>query len=143
MDTRRREQIQRSLRSLAEAHRATMELMEETLALLCEELSLDPLTYLRTLPAPRDAPAAGPDLSIDPAVLSVRFQGKVCFLGNTLPFKFLRRLAQRPNPQLHDLLVTVFNEPEPAHADALRAAVTGLPGVGWLKHAAGLRQPRR
>jgi three-Cys-motif partner protein len=42
-----------------------------------------------------------------------------------------KAIANRP---LHDLLVAVFNDPEPAHADALRAAVAALPGVGWLKH---------
>ena len=48
MDLHRREQIQRSLRSLAESYAATIELMQQTFGLLCEELALDPVTYLHT-----------------------------------------------------------------------------------------------
>ncbi len=52
----RREQVSVSLRKLAEAHRATMTVLEHTLALLCEVLALDPHTYLQTrLTAPRTA----------------------------------------------------------------------------------------
>jgi hypothetical protein len=47
MNPDRREQIRRSLSSLAESYAATMELMERTLSLLCEELALDPWTYVR------------------------------------------------------------------------------------------------
>jgi DNA-binding response OmpR family regulator len=110
MEPRRREQIQRSLRSLAESYRATMGLMEQTLALLCEELSLDPLTYFQTRSLSEPAQASQPGLLVDPSVLSVTFRGKVCFLGNTLPFKFLRRLAQRPNTYVtyEDLLAEVW-----------------------------------
>lgn len=97
METRRRDQIQHSVRTLAESYRATMELMEQTLGMLCEELALDPVTYFQALPGPRSAPAEPAGFMIDPGVLSVHFRGKVCFLGNTLPFKFLCRLAQRPN----------------------------------------------
>jgi DNA-binding response OmpR family regulator len=71
-----------------------MNLLEQTLTLLCEELSLDPLTYFRTQPA---APGGYPGLVADPRELVVRFGGKTCFLGNTLPFRLLARLAQRPN----------------------------------------------
>jgi DNA-binding winged helix-turn-helix (wHTH) protein len=42
--------------------------------------------------------------------LSVTFQGKDCFLGNTLPFKFLSHLARRPNAYVsyEDLLADVW-----------------------------------
>jgi three-Cys-motif partner protein len=52
--------------------------------------------------------------------------------SESAPLLILRKAIA--NPQLHDLFTAVFNDPEPAHADALRAAVAGLPGVGWLRH---------
>src|SRR5262245_13134369 len=85
MQTQRRDQIQRSLRTLAESSRATMELMEQTLVMLCEELALDPLTYFQARPGPRPVPAGPSGFMIDRSVLSVHFRGRVCFLGNTLP----------------------------------------------------------
>jgi hypothetical protein len=53
MDTDRRDQIRRSLSSLADSYAATMELMEQTLSLLCEELALDPWAYYQTRTAGR------------------------------------------------------------------------------------------
>jgi hypothetical protein len=90
----RREQIRRSLACLAESHAATMNLLEQTLTLLCEELSLDPLTYFRTQSS---SPGGYPGLAVDPGELVINFAGKKCFLGGRLPFRFLARLAQRPN----------------------------------------------
>ena len=110
METHRRAQIQRSLRSLADSYKVTMELMEQTLALFCEELSLDPLTYFRIHPS--QAKRSGQHaFVIDPTLLSVTSRGKVCFLGNTLPFKLLCRLAQRPNTYVtyEDLLSEVWH----------------------------------
>jgi hypothetical protein len=67
MDTRRREQIQRSLRSLADCCAATLETMEQTLALLGDDPTLDPLTYFRTRVRAQD-PLPGPQpLGIGPA----------------------------------------------------------------------------
>jgi DNA-binding response OmpR family regulator len=46
-------------------------------------------------------PPAGQDSGgfsiIDRATFTVHWGGKSCYLGNTLPFKFLERLARRPN----------------------------------------------
>ena len=42
MHTDRREHIRRSLTSLADSYAATLAVMEQTVALLCEELSLGP-----------------------------------------------------------------------------------------------------
>ena len=110
MDTRRREQIQHALRTLVDSYRATKGLMEQTLSLLCEELALDPLSYLQTRTMPRGAPTGQQGFMIEPTGLSVTYQGKVCFLGNTLPFKFLCRLARRPNTYVtyEDLLTEVW-----------------------------------
>lgn len=110
METNRRAQIQRSLQSLADSYRVTLELMEQTLALFCEESSLDPLTYFRLHPA-HSQRSGQHGFVIDPMLLSVTFRGRVCFLGNTLPFKLLCRLAQRPNTYVtyEDLLAEVWH----------------------------------
>lgn len=43
---------------------------------------------------------------VDRDMFSVRFEGKCCVLGNTLSFKLLARLLQRPNVYLsHDHLL--------------------------------------
>src|SRR5262245_47708275 len=97
MNSHRREQIQRSLRSLADCYAATLEVMEHTLALLGDELTLDPLTYFRTRVRVHDpAPGLQP-LVIDPARRTVHFRSRTCFLGGRLPFRLLARLARRPN----------------------------------------------
>ena len=94
MHTDRREHIRRSLSSLADSYAATMAVMEQTLTLLCEELALGPLAQFPTPAAP---PGKDAGLVIDAALLTVRFRGKACFLGNTLPFRFLAGLARRPD----------------------------------------------
>src|SRR5262245_41985949 len=102
MDTRRRDQIARSLCRLTEIYVATMQL-------LCDEFALDPLPYLQGQPlqATRSSPRS---LVVDRSLLSVIFRGKQCFLGNTLPFKFFSLLAQRPNTYFtyDDLLAEVW-----------------------------------
>jgi DNA-binding response OmpR family regulator len=100
METNRREEIQRSLRYLAETHATTMHFLEQTertLTLLCEELSLDPFILFQKSPLSPGTTGDQQRLVIDPTLLSVTFRSKTCFLGNTLPFKFLSRLARRPN----------------------------------------------
>src|SRR5262245_40358950 len=94
MRTDRREHIRRSLASLVEFFTATLDIMNQTLALLYEELSLDPLTYFRTCSSP---PGGHTDLEVDRSQLVVNFRGKTCFLGNALTFRFIAQLAQRPN----------------------------------------------
>src|SRR5262245_50655580 len=97
MDSHRREQIQRSLRSLADCYAATLEVMEQTLALLGDELTIDPLIYFRTRLRTGE-PSPGPhSILIDPAQRTVQFRGRTCFLGGRLPFRLLARLARRPN----------------------------------------------
>ncbi len=110
MDNRRLEQLHCSLRSLVDQYRATIELMEGALALLNDELALDPLTYFQTRTSlPAAEPGKAPPL-IDRASFSVNFRGKTCFLGNHLPFQFLARLAERPNAYVsyEDLLADVW-----------------------------------
>ena len=70
---------------------------EQTLTLLCEELALDPFTLIQKSAPPHGNTPEQTHPVIDPALLSVTFKGKTCFLGNTLPFRLLTHLAQRPN----------------------------------------------
>jgi DNA-binding response OmpR family regulator len=110
MDADRRESVRRSLRALAESYAATMRLMEQTYALLSDELALDPLDYLARHTA-AGQPTAGPEPVVDEALLTVSFRGRACFLGNTLPFRLLVRLARRPNCYVthDDLLADVWD----------------------------------
>jgi DNA-binding response OmpR family regulator len=110
MNPDRREQIRRFLASLAQSYTATMELMEQTLDLLCEELDLDPWSYFQRRQLPQQTRPDRAGLVVDPAQFSVCFGGKVCFLGNTLPFRLLARLARRPGAYVpyEDLLEDVW-----------------------------------
>src|SRR5260370_15742655 len=110
METHRREQIQRSLRSLAKSHAAQMALLEEMLDLVGEEYSLDPSSYFQRTPLSRSLQGNKLSLLVDRGLFSITLQGKACFLGNTFPFKFLSHLAQRPNRYVsyEDLLTDVW-----------------------------------
>src|SRR5262249_14229604 len=60
-------------------------------------LALDPLAFFKArIPSPNTAASQQSPL-VDFSRFSVTFQGKTCLLGNTLPFRFLARLARRPN----------------------------------------------
>jgi three-Cys-motif partner protein len=52
--------------------------------------------------------------------------------SESTPLLVLRKALA--NPKVHDLLVSVFNDANPANADALRQAIDQLPGIRWLKH---------
>jgi len=97
MDQNRRDLIALALRGLAESHAATMTFLEQAMNLLSEEFNIDPLTYLQSRPLPPVTAASTRHLVIDRSMLSVTFRGKSCFLGGSLPFKLLCRLAQKPN----------------------------------------------
>ena len=127
MDTHRREQIQRSLRSLADCCAATLEIMEQTLALLGDELTLDPLTYFRTRVRPHDPAPSPRSLLIDAAQRTVHYRGRTCFLRGRLPFRLLTRLARRPNTFVsHDDLLDDVWEGAVRSDDAVRSAVKAL-----------------
>lgn len=97
MNAEKREQIRRTLKSLADAQASTMELMEQALSLLSDELALDPLSFWK-LRQPSVPPGAAPIWPVvDEELLVIRYQNRTCFLGNTLPFRFFAHLARRPN----------------------------------------------
>lgn len=149
MDADRRESLRRSLRSLAESYAATMALMEETYALLSDELALDPLDYFA-----RWAGTAQHQAERRPVVaearLTVTFGGRTCFLGNTLPFRLLARLARRPNCYVthEDLLADVWERGVRSDA-AVRSVVKTLrqklrrAGLGELADAIDGSAPGR
>lgn len=111
MNPEKQARIRQTLKSLAEAQAATITLMEETLALMTEELALDPITFWKSRGSPFTvlSPPTKTDL-FDTEMLTVTFQRKSCFLGNTLPFRFFVRLARRPNTYVtyEDLLEDVW-----------------------------------
>jgi DNA-binding response OmpR family regulator len=125
MDERKREQIRRTLRNMAEAHASMIEFMEQALELLNEELALDPFTFWYTHKPKRraDVPA------VDHELFTVTFRGRTCFLGNTLPFRFISRLARRPNVYVanEDLLSDVWQGVR--SDDATRGVVKRLRGA--------------
>lgn len=111
MNTAKRERIRNALRSLAESHVATIKLMEETLALISEELALDSLTFWKIRPMQQNLTHPKDRLQVDQEHFSVSFDGRTCFLGNSLGFRLLKRLARGPNVYLsyEDLLADVWD----------------------------------
>ncbi len=97
MDNKKREQIRRTLRSLAEVNGAMIDLMERALSLLNEELALAPIDYWRSRLPTAGTPTSRSQPAIDRGLLSITFRGRSCFLGDTLPFQLLARLIGRPN----------------------------------------------
>jgi DNA-binding response OmpR family regulator len=126
VNAEKQERIRHTLKSLAEAQAATIKLMEEALTLMSEELSLDPVTFWKSRSSLTTfAPPTKTDL-FDTEMLTISFQGKSCFLGNTLPFRFFVRLARRPNTYVtyEDLLTEVWDG---ARSDeAIRSVVKTL-----------------
>lgn len=99
-----KEEVAASLKLLATTYVQTVrkleKQLEETLLILCRELDIEETSWMEHL------------LSIDPAelhftsisrpvadrlTLSIHFQGKSCFLGNTLLFRFFEVIAKSPN----------------------------------------------
>jgi DNA-binding response OmpR family regulator len=103
MNDHKRGELRQNLRRFTETYRLMMSLLEDTFQLLCEQSQLDPQTYWEQHQSRASVPIKG--LSIDTDALMVSYHNKRCFLGNTLPFHLLRRLAQRPNAFIsHDRL---------------------------------------
>lgn len=111
MNPEKQERIRQTLKSLAEAQAATITLMEEALAMMTEELSLDPITFWKSRGSPSPFALPTKTALFDTEMLTITFQGKSCFLGNTLPFRFFVRLARRPNTYVtyEDLLSDVWD----------------------------------
>ncbi len=84
----RKDQIAASLRSLVTAHSKTLAHLEDALAVLCKELDLGKIEMFDKRPLTHRDLAHDPEDAIRPTadqhILSVRWHGKSCFLGNTL-----------------------------------------------------------
>jgi hypothetical protein len=97
MTSTTREQIQRTLYDLAIAHATTIKLMEHTLELLGEELALDAKTFWRTRVTLADDGRPTSNPIVDNGSLEAIYQGKRCFLGNTVLYRLIECLSRKPN----------------------------------------------
>ncbi len=91
--------IREALKTLAESQAAAETLIEETISILSRILELGdnfPTHVADQAHRPTDL-SESDALAVDRATLSVIWQGRTCFLGNTLLFWFFNRLAQSRN----------------------------------------------
>lgn len=117
------QRIQETLRKMAAAHAAAMAASEEVMALLAAEFEGAVASATRT-DTPRATASDRP--VIDWPMLSVSYRGRSCFLGNTLPFRFLERLLRRPNQYVsHQQLQDDVWEGEPS-PESIRSVVKEL-----------------
>jgi len=128
MNPEKQERIRQTLRSLAEAQAATIQLMEQALELMSEELSLDPVTFWKSRESGYAFRVTSKTSLIDTETLTISFRGRSCFLGNTLPFRLFHRLACRPNAYVsyEDLLADVWDGERTD--EAIRSVVKTLRG---------------
>ena len=91
MGSTKQEEIREVLRSLAFTHSLVVEQMESMISVLTKLLELDELSSTLRCSRRKGWPVANRD------TLSVEWEGKSCFLGNTLLFWFFERIARTPN----------------------------------------------
>jgi DNA-binding response OmpR family regulator len=123
-----------------------MQVMERTYALLCEELALDPRECLSHSVAP-EPPTDHSHPVVDRSRFTVSCRGRACCLGNTIPFRFLARLAETPERYVsrQDLIDAVWDGV--CSDDALRSVVKNLrrrlreAGLGELADAVDGSEP--
>ena len=91
--------IRETLKTLAASHATAVIQIEEAISTLSRTLELDDRFSVPTADQQhRPADSSGPDApAVDRATLSVIWQGRTCFLGNTLLFWLFNRLAQSRN----------------------------------------------
>jgi DNA-binding response OmpR family regulator len=96
MKSATRTEISRALQELAASQAATMQLLEHALALFTNELALEPIEFWQ-----KHASQFGSRHLEQPTIefgrLSVSFNGRSCFLGNSLAFRLFARLARTPD----------------------------------------------
>lgn len=71
-------------------------------------------------------PVDEPRVFMDRRLLTVRWNGRMCHLGNTIPFRLMERLARRPNQYLthEQLLEEIWGGPR--SKSAVRSAINSL-----------------
>jgi DNA-binding response OmpR family regulator len=111
MNAEKRNRIRTTLRTLAQAHAAMIEVMERAMTLLNEELALDALTFWKKHSNSAGTSECSANLKIDHALLQVTYRGKSCFLGSSLLFRLVDHLARNADVYVtHDeLLETVWD----------------------------------
>ena len=139
MDSTKRVQIREALRQMAAAHAATIQQMEPAMALLAEALQID--GDVEQYSPTKESSLAGV-VRIHRSLLSVEYQGKHCFLGNTLLFRLIERLATKPNKYLpyEDLLSEVWesNRSDGAVRSVVRRLRVALRSQGMDEVAEGI-----
>ena len=98
-------QLLEELSQLAAAQASVAALTQEIIVRVGELLGLDPgeIATVAAIPA-ASSPNGGTSARrsmVDLATFSVHWDGKICVLGNTLPFRLLERLGRRPNQFIH------------------------------------------
>ena len=92
------------LSQLAAAQASAAALAQEIIVSVGERLGLDLGEIAPVAATSASSPNGGTSARrsmIDPATFSVHWDGKICVLGNTLPFRLLERLGRRPNQFIH------------------------------------------
>jgi DNA-binding response OmpR family regulator len=98
-------QLLEKLSQLAAAQASVAALTQEIIVSVGQRLGLDqreiaPVTAIAAASSPNGRISARRPI-VDAATFSVHWDGKVCVLGNTLPFRLLERLGHRPNQFIH------------------------------------------
>ena len=94
MQTDRRQAVREALAALASTHAAAVAQLETAIRLLTDELNVDPENpFVHVLPLV----IRRPNELVDAANHSVRWKGRICFLGNNLLFRFFERISRSPN----------------------------------------------
>lgn len=98
VDIQKKRQIQITLRQLAEAHAKTVATcLADALQVLGALPNIADLAADEQPRTSRQIADSSSSRLIDQPMLSVVYRGKRCFLGNTLPFRLIERLASQPN----------------------------------------------
>src|SRR5437899_13066336 len=85
--------------------------ISQTSGIVCEDSTLKPFTNVQTRAQSTPIKVHCHSFRIETNLMSVTFRCKTCFLGNTLAFKLLCRLARRPNTYVsyEELLADVWH----------------------------------
>jgi DNA-binding response OmpR family regulator len=126
MDADPRAALLASFLALAESFAATAHLLEQARALLLEELAREAPHSSGTYPAVTATESSNGRLVIDDDQLTVTYRGRSCYLGNTLPFRLLARLARRPNRYFTHVELLDYVWKGARTTDAIRSVVKTL-----------------
>lgn len=95
MRTDRKQALRETLAALASNHAVVVEQLELIIRLLSEELAED--VAPPPVPNPLLVPTRSSKALLDRDTFCVHCRGRVCYLGNTLLFRFFERISRSPN----------------------------------------------